>query len=60
MGFSLYRVSADYKEQDGHVIGPAWMCHTRSEAEKIFHRCHYDPKLTNIKLELKTYGIQDQ
>ena len=57
MAFSLYHVTADYVDQSGIIAGPGWICQTRREAEHIWQRCHYDRKLTNIKLELKTYGL---
>jgi hypothetical protein len=56
MPFTLYRVTADKKKQDGIVIGPGFITEDYSEAVAQAVEWRENPSLTNIGLTARHYG----
>ena len=57
MGFTLYRVEADYVIPRSDVVGPGWVCQTYDLAVALAVELRETRKdITNVNIKVRHYG----
>ena len=56
MGFTIYRVEADYVRPRADIAGPGWVCQTRELAEGLMQTLQDRQDLKNLRIREHRYG----